>query len=179
MKKALLLLISLFLVGLWFSSGAVPLDATLLRKAEGECTKRRSQLNNKRYVTIIDYRKNLLQHRLWVYDRVKQQVVLNARVSHAWNSGFLYANDFSNSDGSNKNCTGSFITLDSYQGHFGYALRVQGVSEAVNTNALKRAIVFHPDPGYRWSKGCFMTDAKTNVTLINLIKGGSLVYVAR
>jgi hypothetical protein len=135
----------------------------------------KSKLANKRYITIIDYTKSILQTRLFVYDTQTDKVVLSSRVSHAWNSGLLYATDFSNDNGSEKSSIGTYITGDSYNGKFGYSMRIKGLNKGVNDNAMSRAIVFHE--GNTYTLGCFATPSDTNKKLIDMIKGGSLVYV--
>jgi hypothetical protein len=184
-KKALMLLLSVGLVALGWHSTHSALDPLLLRQAEQEYSARKAQLGNKKYLTIIDFRCSLLQPRLFVYDVKAHQIVLQSRVSHAFGSGLLYATDFSNKVGSEKSCFGVFQTdRRSYQGKFGTALRVDGISLGVNDNARARAIVFHVDPGYKYlgyqfSKGCFMTSPAINKHLISLIQGRSLVIVYR
>ena len=178
MKKALLFLLAASVLVVWHMSSDADLDPALLLRAEQAWLAQREGITNKRYLTIVTYRKSLLQTRLYVVDRTSRKVVLASRVSHALNSGLLYANSFSNEDGSRKSCIGSFITQDIYRGKFGFSLRVRGVSPE-NDNALARYVIFHTDPGYRLSAGCWMTDAATNRRLINLIKGGSLVLVSR
>lgn len=178
-RLLLLVLLLLATLGYWLATGAAPLDSELLRRAEAEFTRQKPHLTKQRYITLIDYRRHILQKRMWVFDRKERRVVLNARVSHAFKSGVLYPTQFSNIDGTNKSCTGSFITLKPYTGKFGYSMRIKGVTKGVNDNAHSRAIVFHPDPWYKYSKGCFMTDGQINARLIHLIEGGSLVYVTR
>jgi hypothetical protein len=93
-------------------------------------------------------------------------------------SGLLYATKQTNIVGSEKSCVGSFVTRSAYTGRWGYSLRVQGLDES-NCNTLRRSIVFHPSPSplLGWSRGCWMTSPASNRTLINLIAGGSFVYV--
>jgi L,D-peptidoglycan transpeptidase YkuD (ErfK/YbiS/YcfS/YnhG family) len=175
MKKYILLL----LAALWTLSGVASSNPSddVLTLAKKEYQANKAKLDNKRYITIIDYSKSILQTRLYVYDTKTGDVVLSSRVSHAWNSGVLYATDFSNTNGSEKTCTGSFITGESYSGKFGFSMRVRGITKGINENAMSRAIVFHE--GYTYTLGCFATPPDTNRTLIGMIKGGSLVYVHR
>jgi hypothetical protein len=176
MKKALLLLAVVVVASLlvsWRRRGEA-LDPVLLRKAKQEYRVNRSRLHNKRYVTLIDYRKSILEDRLYVFDLEKQEVVLTSRVSHAFKSGMLYPTAFSNVVGSEQSCYGSFLTGETYQGKFGYSLRIDGLSRT-NSNSRVRAVIFHP--GYTWSAGCYMTEPAVNNRLINLITGKSLVVV--
>ena len=178
MKKPVSLLIVIGVLFLGWHSTYSSLDPTLLRKATQEYVARKYKLSNRRYLTIINYNLDILQPRLFVYDMESKQIVLTTHVSHAWGSGLLYATSFSNMLGSEKSCYGTFLTeQQSYQGNFGRALRIEGLSNEINNQALARAVVFHADPGYLFSKGCFMTRTTVNDRLISLIKGHSLVVV--
>ena len=174
MKKALLALLLVVVLTLGWLSRGIALAPALLAKAKKEYGRRESKILNKRYLTLIDYSQNILQPRLYVYDMQQQKVVLTSRVAHAFNSGILYPTRFSNLMGSEQSCCGTFLTAETYQGKFGYSLRIDGLSPG-NTNARARAIIFHP--GYTWSAACYMTTPAVNERLINLIKGRSLVVV--
>ncbi|AWM32106.1 murein L,D-transpeptidase catalytic domain-containing protein [Hymenobacter nivis] len=179
MKKALLLLLLGGLLALvWYSTHA-SLDPALLRQAKKEYGAQQAKLANTRFITIIDFRKSICQKRLFVYDVKSQSVVLSTRVAHAFRSGLLYPTKFSNEEGSELSCYGTFLTDKvPYTGRFGRALRVDGITAGVNTNARSRAIVFHADPGfYNFSLACFMTSKAVNERLIAMIKGRSLVVV--
>jgi hypothetical protein len=176
-KAALLLLLSGGLAIRWHSTHS-SLDPALLGSATREYALREKQLGNHNYLVIIDYRLSIMQPRLFVYDRKAQRVILQARVAHALRSGLLYPKEFSNKVGSEKSCSGVFLTQQhSYQGKFGKALRLTGISKGVNDQAGARAIVFHKDPGYQYSKGCFMTNAAVNERLVTLLQGRALVVV--
>lgn len=179
MKKALLFLSVCAIVALVWHCSQSSLDPVLLRRATQEYAARRRQLGNRRYVTIVDYRKSIAQKRLFVYDVQKQSVVLSSRVAHSFWSGLLYPTKFSNVEGSELSCTGTFLTdKDTYTGRFGQALRVDGITPGVNTAARRRAVVFHEDPlFYNYSMACFMTSKVVNAQLISMIKGRSLVVV--
>nr|GFC30517.1 hypothetical protein [Tanacetum cinerariifolium] len=99
MNKALLALLLMVIISLgWLRVGAA-LDPALLSKAKQEYRRNRSKLRNARYLTIIDYRRSILEDRLYVYDLQKQETVIQARVSHAFRSGILYPTAFSNLEG--------------------------------------------------------------------------------
>ena len=172
-KKTLSFVAVLALSVIWLSNGST-LDPILLNKAKQEYKAKGNKLKNKRYITVIDFRKSILQERLWVYDTKSHSIVLSSRVSHAFKSGLLYPTAFSNKEGSEKSCYGSFITGEAYKGEWGYAMGIDGVSPT-NTKARSRSIVMHP--GATFSKGCFMTLPSINERLINLTKDKSLVVV--
>lgn len=178
MKKALLLLSACGLGILGWECTHASLDPTLLRRATQEYATRKGQLGNVKYFTVVDYSMGIHKPRLFVYDVAARRVVLQAHVSHALKSGLLYATEFSNEIGSEKSCEGVFITQQHpYQGKFGKALRLTGVSKGLNDQAEARAIVLHEDPGYRLSKGCLMTSAAVNDRLTFLLQGRSLLVV--
>ena len=168
-----LLLSTLF----WVTSNSKPPNA-LLQTALKSYRHHKSAVSNHRYVTLIDYTKPVVVKRLWVVELTTGRTVLTSHVSHALNSGLLYATKLSNVEGSKKSCVGSFVTQTTYTGRFGYSLLVKGL-DAQNSNILLRSIVFHPSPLPLYSQGCWMTTPTTNRKLINLIKGSSFFYVAK
>jgi len=110
---------------------------------------------------------------------IKEEIVISSRVSHAWNSGFLYASDFSNKSGSNKSSKGTFITEGTKHGRFGYSMVINGLDSNVNNNARSRAVIFHSTKKMSnpWSNGCFATSDEINNQIIDLTKNGCLVIV--
>lgn len=139
------------------------------------------KVSNQRYVTIIDYSKPITAQRLFIVDMKSRHVILRSRVSHAYNSGFLYATEFSNVPGCEKSSLGAYITGGTKYGRFGYSMYLKGLDSGINSNAYNRAIIFHSSKKMKtiWSAGCFATDEATNKKIIDLIKGGSLVYVKK
>ncbi len=131
------------------------------------------------YVIIIDYRKSILSERLYLLDMKKANVVLSSNVSHAWNTGSIYARKFSNELGSNTSCNGNFLTRGTKYGKYGYSMIVKGLDQGINDKALSRAIIFHSDTKMKtkWSWGCFATTEKINKQIIDLTKNGVLVCV--
>jgi hypothetical protein len=99
-------------------------------------------------------------------------------VSHGVNSGKEYATDFSNVIGSYKSSLGAYLTEQTYNGYYGYSLIVKGLDKT-NSNAKKRKIIFHSTKKMKtkWSWGCFSLPEKNNKKIIDMIKGGCLVYV--
>jgi hypothetical protein len=177
-KTGLLALAGIFFLTflIWVTSDTQP-PSSKLQAALKSYQRNQSQVLNTRYLTLIDYTKPVLVKRLWVVEIATGKIVLNSHVSHAFNSGLLYATNFSNVDDSKKSCVGNFVTQTTYTGRFGYSLRVRGL-DADNSNTLQRNIVFHPHPVPVWSQGCWMTSPATNRELINLIKGKSFLLVA-
>lgn len=130
----------------------------------------------KDFVIIIDYRRNFLQERLFVLELKTGNVLVSSRVTHAYNSGFFYAKDFSNVPNSKKSCYGVLLTEKTKIGKYGYSMIVKGLEKGINDNIKKRAIIFHPTYAL-WSQGCFATSNTNNRKIINLTHDGCLVYV--
>lgn len=141
----------------------------------------RYHVTNKKYVTIIDYGKAILSTRLYLVDMDNNQIILKSTVAHAFNSGLLFAKNFSNDYNTNLSSVGAFVTKDNYFGDYGYSLKIKGLDKGVNSNALGRKIIFHSTKNMRtiYSKGCFATSEVINKQLIDKIKGGTLVYVIK
>jgi hypothetical protein len=130
----------------------------------------------KDYVIIVDYRKNILSKRLFVLDMKSNKVVVESRVTHAYNSGKLYATDFSNTPNSKKSCVGVLLTQNPRMGRYGYSMVVKGLDQGINNNIKKRVIIFHPTSA-AWSEGCFAASKETIKKIIDLTHDGCLVYV--
>ncbi len=131
-------------------------------------------------VIVIDYTKNIFLDRLYLLDLNQNKIILESKVSHALNSGYLYPTDLSNQKHTNKTSGGNYITLNKYsRGRFGPGLRVKGLDKGINDNALSRGIVFHSDKSLKakWSWGCFATPEHINREIIRLCTGGCLVIV--
>jgi hypothetical protein len=148
---------------------------------------RRQGLDNKQMLTIVDYSKPSNERRLWVVDLKTNKVLFNTWVAHGRNSGDLNSTSFSNSARSLKSSLGVFVTEDTYDGHNGYSLRVQGLERGINDNAYSRSVVFHgadyASPavakelgrlGRSW--GCFAVGRNVIAPLINTIKNQTVVF---
>lgn len=76
MKMALPALLLVSLTSFWWFGKGAALDPVLLSKAKQEYQRSRSKLRNTRYLTIIDYRKSIVEDRLYVYDLQSQNTVI-------------------------------------------------------------------------------------------------------
>jgi len=143
--------------------------------------------DQKQLLTIVDYSKPSTEPRLWVIDLKDNKVLFHEYVAHGKNSGDNEATSFSDRPGSLKSSIGVFLTANPYYGQHGYSLRVQGLERGFNDNALSRAIVFHAAAyvssdfaqsygrlGKSW--GCFAVNPSVADSLINTIKGGTVVF---
>jgi len=138
-------------------------------------------------LTIVDYSLPSTKPRLWVIDLLHERVLYHVLVAHGHNSGLKWAYRFSNRPHSRESSLGLFETGDTYEGEYGYSLRVKGLEAGFNDNAEKREIVFHP-AGYvspKFAKtfgrlgrsyGCFALNPDYARSIINTIKDGTLVF---
>jgi hypothetical protein len=138
-------------------------------------------------LTVIDYSKPSTEKRMWVYDLRTHALLFDELVSHGRGSGKTLATSFSNDASSNKTSLGLFRTGETYVGHNGYSLRLDGLEPGVNDHARERAIVVHGAPyvnaaiakanGYLGrSLGCPAVRPEVAHTLIDAIKGGGLLF---
>ncbi len=143
---------------------------------------------NKKLLSIIDYSKPSNEKRLFIIDVENRKLLYNTLVAHGKKSGYVNATKFSNKYGSHKSCLGFFRTGNPYYGKRGYSLQLNGLEKGINDNAKQRAIVIHGANyvseriangngviGRSW--GCPAVSKKTSKEIINLLKGGSLLYI--
>jgi L,D-transpeptidase catalytic domain len=97
-------------------------------------------------LTLIDYSLPSTTPRLWVFDLRSGRLLFNELVAHGRNSGANMATRFSDAMESRETSLGLFRTADTYVGHNGYSLRLDGLEPGFNGNARERAIVMHGAP---------------------------------
>jgi hypothetical protein len=147
----------------------------------------RGQAKDPGTLTVIDYSKPSTEKRMWVYDLHTHALLYDELVSHGRGSGKTNAMSFSNDPSSNKTSLGLFRTGETYLGHNGYSLRLDGLEPGVNDRARERAIVVHGAPyvnastakanGYLGrSLGCPAVRPEIAHSLIDAIKGGGLLF---
>lgn len=98
---------------------------------------------SKAILTVIDFTKSSNHKRLWVIDLSARKLLYNTLVSHGKNTGNVKAEKFSNVPNSNMSSLGFYVTDKTYYGKHGLSLRLQGMDEGFNSNAMERAIVVH------------------------------------
>jgi L,D-transpeptidase catalytic domain len=147
----------------------------------------RGQVADPGTLTVIDYSKPSTQPRMWVYDLHSRALLFTELVSHGRGSGKTMATSFSNMAESNMTSLGLFRTGETYVGHNGYSLRLDGLERGVNDRARDRAIVMHGAPyvnaaaakanGYLGrSLGCPAVRPEIAKKLIDTVKGGGLLF---
>ena len=100
-------------------------------------------MSSARNLTVIDYSLVSTKPRLWVFDLVTDKLLFQELVAHGMNTGKNFARNFSNTNGSHQTSLGLFLTKETYVGANGYSLRMEGLENGFNDNAMERAIVFH------------------------------------
>jgi len=146
------------------------------------------EYRNEDIVSIIDFSKPSTEKRLFILDLKEQKILYHTFVAHGKNTGVNVATKFSNNRGSNQSSLGLFRTADSYHGKHGYSLRLDGLEKGFNDNARIRAVVIHSAwyvsedfiqkhgrLGRSW--GCPALPVELSKEIIDLIKGGSCLYI--
>ncbi len=146
------------------------------------------ELRNKNLLSIIDYSKPSNEKRFFIINVENRKLLYNTLVAHGKKSGYLNATKFSNKYGSHKSSLGFFRTGNSYFGIRGYSLQLEGLEKGINDNARLRGIIIHGANyvdeklangngviGRSW--GCPAVSKKLSKEIINLLKGGSLLYI--
>ena len=138
-------------------------------------------------LTLIDYSLPSTTPRLWVFDLHTGRILFNELVAHGRNSGDNMATRFSDVAESRETSIGLFRTGDTYVGHNGYSLRLDGLEPGVNGNARERAIVMHGAPyvdagvakangrlGRSW--GCPALREAVARQVIDTVRGGGVIF---
>jgi len=172
-KTILKLLFVLFCFSVPIVSKADPI-VILAKKMQVQYSK---NITNKRYVTIVDFSKSIIEDRLYVVDMQTEKIIIKSKVAHGIGSGLIFASKFSDVNGSKMSSLGAFVSKGTYYGKWGYSMKLKGL-ELQNKHAEERTIVFHSVKKMKtkWSWGCFSVPDEINMELINVIKGGTLIY---
>ncbi|MEK2644402.1 murein L,D-transpeptidase catalytic domain family protein [Bdellovibrio sp. BCCA] len=148
--------------------------------------KNKASFKNQSVISVIDFSQKSTQKR-WYFINMSTGSVWNIHVAHGKGSDSNhdgFAEKFSNVSGSNASSLGFYKTAETYQGSNGYSLKLDGLS-STNSNARPRAIVVHGASyvqdsaviqGRSW--GCPAVSTTNRDKVINMIKGGSLIYAA-
>jgi len=145
-------------------------------------------INKNTLLTVIDFSLPSSEKRMYVLDLAKREILFVSYVSHGRNSGENYATSFSNMNGSHKSSLGFYRTAGTYNGNNGYSLQLDGLEEGINDKARSRAIVIHgadycserviqSTGRLGRSFGCPALPKELTKTIINTIKGGSLLFI--
>lgn len=149
----------------------------------------KKKLVGKKYIiSIIDYSQPSDKKRLYVLDIKNNKLLFQSLVAHGRNCGLEYAAHFSNEEDSHKSSLGFYVTLGTYSGECGYALKLKGCEKGFNDKAYDRNIVMHGSDyvnedfvkqnGYLGrSLGCPALPKKMNKKIIDVIKKGSCLFL--
>ena len=144
-------------------------------------------VTNSKYLAIVDLSQSSRKKRFYLLDIENQELALNTFVAHGKNSGVDKAVRFSNTPQSEASSLGFYVTKQTYRGKHGLSLKLEGLEDGFNDNAESRAIVVH---GANYvnparvrsaymgrSQGCPALPEAVAPKVINLIKGGSALFV--
>lgn len=146
-----------------------------------------NRIKNKNYLTVIDFSKHSSLKRFFIIDMTSGKVWA-LHVAHGKGSdpdGDGLANIFSNQSGSEASSLGFYLTAETYTGSHGRSLKVDGLSPT-NSNVRARSVVIHgaayvqeADVKQGRSWGCFALTMSLKDQVIDMIKGGSLMYAMK
>lgn len=143
-----------------------------------------AKIDNKNYITVIDFSKHSSKTRFFIID-MKSGAVQSLHTSHGSgsdqaNSG--YATSFSNVSGSNASSLGFYYAAETYNGKWGRSMRLDGLS-TTNSNARPRAVVVHGAEYVRESNvqagrswGCPALAMAHKDAVITKLMNGSVMY---
>jgi hypothetical protein len=143
-----------------------------------------AKIENKNYITIVDFSKFSGKKRFFLVNTATG-AVKGYRVAHG--SGSDQNNDgyperFSNIEGSLASSVGYFLTAETYFGKYNRSLRIDGLS-TTNSNVRDRAVVIHGSDyvqdanvqqGRSW--GCFALPMGQKEAVIDMLRNGSLIF---
>jgi L,D-transpeptidase catalytic domain len=151
-----------------------------------------AQIPKTDYFVVVDLSLYSGKDRFWLVDRatgaVEQHKVAHGNGSDPDNNGF--ATLFGNVSGSYKSSLGFYLTGEIYDGTHVHSMRLDGLSVdgspngMANTNVRSRLIVMH-EASYvsdsnssqqGRSDGCFALDPSIEVSVVDRIHDGSLIY---
>lgn len=163
----------------------------ILEVAKREVDRASSVLWHRDVAAIADFGVHSAEKRFH-FANLEDGTVRSILVSHGIGSdsqhdGWLKS--FSNVEGSNATCRGSFITWEWYKGRYGTSIRLGGL-DPDNSNALPRAIVVHaaeyarPEHVERYgrlgrSNGCFAMGPSDFREALWHLSGGRLIHADR
>jgi L,D-transpeptidase catalytic domain len=144
-------------------------------------------VNNSQYLTIVDLSQSSRNKRFYILDMKSNKLIWNTYVAHGKNSGVDMAKSFSNDFNSEKSSLGFYVTKTTYSGKHGLSLRIGGMEHGFNDNAEARGVVVHGAPYVNAgrvhsdymgrSQGCPALPENEYADVINIIKGGSVLFV--
>lgn len=143
---------------------------------------------DKSVMTVVDFTKPSNMKRMWIIDLKSGKMLHNTLVAHGRNTGNVRAEKFSNEPNSNMSSMGFYVTDKTYYGKHGLSLRLSGMDEKYNSNAMERAIVLHGADYVSEafvkqygrlgrSLGCPSVPREISGDVIELIKDKTVLYI--
>lgn len=144
--------------------------------------------SDKDVISIVDFTKASTKKRLWIIDLANSKILFNTLVAHGQGSGDNFATNFSNQANSHQSSLGFYITSDTYFGKHGLSLKLNGMDNGYNTNALNRAVVVHGADYVSQSfvnqhgrlgrsHGCPALPQELTPAIIDVIKGRTTLFI--
>jgi hypothetical protein len=169
------------------ATAGVTADVLSLALKATACATRSGAIDAPPTLTLIDYSRPSVEHRLWVFDLKTGDLLFRELVAHGKNTGENLAVSFSNEPDSLKSSLGLFVTQEPYVGSNGYSLRLDGLDVGFNDRARQRAIVMHGAPyvdpslgarqgriGRSW--GCPALSLEAARLVIDRIRDGGVIF---
>ena len=139
-------------------------------------------------LSICDFSQSSSSRRMYVLDLLHKKLLYRTYVAHGQNSGDEFAETFSNEPESFKSSLGFYLTTTTYRGRNGLSLRLNGVDDGYNDQALKRNIVLHGCTyvGDQYlqnfgevgtSLGCPALPEAVSSRIIRTVKDGSCLFI--
>ncbi|NQX98230.1 MAG: murein L,D-transpeptidase catalytic domain family protein [Flavobacteriales bacterium] len=146
-----------------------------------------NELENKKYLTIVDMSLSSNTERFYVVDMETQQLIFKSLVAHGKNTGEELANSFSNKERSYQTSLGFYKTAETYDGKRGFSMKLDGL-EYSNSNARDRGVVIH---GAKYvseefienngrlgrSLGCPSLPMDSFKEIVEILKNGSCLFI--
>jgi hypothetical protein len=149
---------------------------------------KRGSVRKRSVLSIADFSQPSSEKRMYVIDIRHRRLLYRTYVAHGQNSGAEYAETFSNEPESFKSSLGFYVTKTTYVGKNGLSLRLDGVDNGYNDQAMKRNIVLHGCTyvGEEYlenfgstgtSLGCPALPVAISAQIIHTVKGGSCLFI--
>jgi hypothetical protein len=150
--------------------------------------KNQQMTKNNNIISIIDFTQSSKAKRLYIIDVHDSILLYQSLVAHGRNSGEEFAHTFSNDENSYESSLGFYITEKTYSGKHGISLRLRGIEENINSEAIERGIVMHganyvgesfikENGRLGRSQGCTAIPSENCSSLINCIKDGTCLFI--
>jgi hypothetical protein len=145
-------------------------------------------IRKRSFLSIADFSQSSSEKRMYVIDVRHRRLLYRTYVAHGQNSGSEFAETFSNEPESFKSSLGFYVTKATYYGRNGLSLKLDGVDNGYNDQAMKRNIVLH---GCAYvgdsylesfgatgtSLGCPALPAGISTQIIRKVKDGSCFFI--